>query len=96
MRYFDGAAVTLGDLVVVPVGPGKTAKGRVVMLGASYDHLDIDADFLEWVKRDKVLNTSAIVIEWVERNPFAHSDPQYAPVGNYMFSPLDEYVERVI
>ncbi len=66
------------------------------MLGASYDHLDIDADFLEWVKRDKVLNTSAIVIEWVERNPFAHSDPQYAPVGNYMFSPLDEYVERVI
>ncbi len=65
------------------------------MLGESYEHLDIDSDFLTWVKRDRVLQPTSIVIEWLGENPFAHNDPQYAPVGNYMFSPLDEWVKRV-
>ena len=93
MQYHDGATVMLGDLVNVPV-PGGTAKARVVMLGETYEHLDIDASFLAWVKRDKVLQPSSIVIEWVEGNPFAHNDPRYAPVGNYMFSPVDEWIIR--
>jgi hypothetical protein len=96
MRYADGSTVTLGDLVTVPVAAGTTAKGRVVMLGESYAHLDIDAGFLEWVTREKLLGPSSIVIEWVEENPFAHNDPRYAPVGRYMFSPLDDWVNRVV
>jgi hypothetical protein len=93
MKYHDGSIVSLGDLVDVPV-PTGAAKARVVMLGDTYEHLDIDAEFLAWVKRDKVLKTESIVVEWIGANPFAHDDPKYAPVGNYMFSVLDEAVTR--
>jgi hypothetical protein len=93
VKYHDGTAVLLGDVVNVPV-PGGTAKGRVVMLGDTYAHALIDIDFLAWVKAERVLDESSVVIEWVGGNPFAHDDPRYAPVGNYMFSPVDEHVSR--
>jgi len=83
----------LGDVVSVPV-PGGEAKARVVMLGETYEHLDIDPAFLAWAKRDNVLKRASIVIEWADGNPFAHDDPRYAPVGNYMFSPVEEWVTR--
>jgi hypothetical protein len=94
MYYFDGSAVTLGDIVNLPV-PDGTARARVVMLGDTYEHLDIDLQFLSWVKAEKKLEHSSVVVEWLDRNPFAHNDPRYAPVGNYMFSPLDRWVTRV-
>jgi hypothetical protein len=93
MRYHDGSNVVLGDIVSVPI-PGGSGKARVVMLGETYEHLDIDTEFLSWVEKERVLETSSVVVEWLDVNPFAHDDPQYAPVGNYMFSPLDEYVVR--
>jgi len=93
MTYHDGSPVSLGDIVAAPI-PGGSARARVVMLGESYAHLDIDRDFLAWVERDRVLEPSYVVIEWLDNNPFAHNDPQYAPVGNYMFSPLDEDLKR--
>jgi hypothetical protein len=93
MRYRDGAEVRLGDVVNVPV-PGGTAKARVVMLGETYEHLDIEPSFVAWVKKDKVLEPASIVGEWLGANPLAHDDPRYAAVGNYMFSPLDEWVTR--
>jgi hypothetical protein len=93
MTYYDGSAISLGDVVRVPI-PGGTAKARIVMLGDSYQHLDIDEQFLAWVKRDRVLEPSSVVVEWLDRNPFAHTDPAYAPVGNYMFTPADEHLER--
>jgi hypothetical protein len=93
VKYRDGATVVLGDVVQVPV-PGGKAKARVVMLGETYEHLDIDPAFVAWVKKDKVLERTSIVIEWIDENPFAHEDPRYAPVGNYMFSQLDEWVTR--
>jgi hypothetical protein len=34
------------------------------------------------------------VCRYALHNPFKHNDPKYAPVGNYMFSALDEWVER--
>ena len=86
MKYQDGRPLCLGDIISVPV-PDGTAKGRVVMLGDNYEHLDIDQQFLAWVKRDRVLEESSVVIEWLGTNPFAHGDPRYAPVGNYMFLP---------
>jgi hypothetical protein len=63
------------------------------MLGDTREHLDIDKQFLEWVEGDKtLLEPSYVVVEWVDHNPLAHNDPLYAPVGNYMFTQLDECV----
>ena len=93
MQYHDGTSVTLGDVVRVPV-PTGTSRARVVMLGDTYEHLAIDARFVAWVNTDRVLQPTDIVLEWLDANPFVHNDPNYAPVGNYMFSPLDEHVTR--
>ena len=93
MTYHDCSPISLGDVVSVPI-PGGRAKARVVMLGDSYQHLDIDEQFLEWVEHDRVLEPSSVVVEWLGSNPFAHTDTRYAPVGNYMFSPADEHLER--
>ena len=91
MKYHDGTTVSLGDVVSVPIPSGR-AEARVVMLGDSYEHLAIDSEFLAWVQRDKVLSPSSVVIERLGDNPFAHDNPAYAPVGNYMFSAIDEDV----
>jgi hypothetical protein len=93
MRYADGSVVALGDTVIVPV-PGGTANARIVMLGQTYEHLNISEDFLAWVKTEKILQEGAVVIEWVGPNPFAHNDQRYAPVGNYMFTALDACIKR--
>lgn len=94
LKYHDGSTVTLGDIVSVLVGPEQFAKARVVMLGDTYEHLDIDDKFLSWVRKDKVLKRASVVVEWLGPNPFAHDDPGYAPVGNYMFSPVDAWLKR--
>jgi hypothetical protein len=95
MHYVDGSPVNLGDVVSVPV-PGGTAKARVVMLGDTYAHLDIDPRFVTWVTTERMLETRSVVVEWLEGNPFAHSDPAYAPAGNYMFTAIDEHVCRAV
>ena|SRR5205809_952700 len=92
MKYRDGTDVRLGDLVSVPV-PTGTASARVVMLGDSREHLPIDEQFLAWARSPIQLRTTAIVIEWTGSNPLAHHDPNLAPVGNYMFTDVDEFVE---
>lgn len=94
MKYFDGSIVVLGDIVALPV-PTGTAKARVMMLGETYEHLVLDPDFISWVEGEKVLAPDSIVVEWIDENPFANDDSQYAPVGNYMFSPVDEFVTRI-
>jgi hypothetical protein len=71
------------------------ARARVVMLGDTREHLSVDDGFLEWVESEKLLDSLQVVVEWVDRNPFAHDDPQYAPVGTYMFTGLDCCVTRV-
>ena len=91
MQYIDGVVIQLGDVVSVPV-PGGMARARVVMLGDTYEHLDIDLAFLRWVKSDRVLANTSVVVEWLGANPLAHSNPKYAPVGNYMFTPADQYL----
>ena len=93
MTYHDGSIISLGDIVTVPIRSG-TARARVVMLGDTYEHLDIDRQFVEWVERDRVLEASSVIVEWLGANPLAYDDPTYAPVGNYMFCPADEHLER--
>ena len=56
--------------------------------------LGYDQQFLTWVTAERVLEPSSAVIEWIEYNPSEHNDPQYAPVGNYMFTTIDEWVVR--
>jgi ribosomal 50S subunit-recycling heat shock protein len=41
MKYSDGSSVKLGDIIAIPL-PSGTAKARVVMLGDTREHLDID------------------------------------------------------
>jgi hypothetical protein len=94
ITYADGTRVSLGDMVDVSLGEG-CARGRVVMLGDTGDHLDIDLSFLDWVKRDKVIEPSQVVVEWVGSNPLVHNDPNHAPVGNYMFTQVDCCVVRI-
>lgn len=64
------------------------------MLGDTYEHLDIDQQFLDWVKADRILAEDSVVLEWLSSNPLAHYDPRYAPVGDYMFSPVDQWLKR--
>ena len=91
MKYHDGSLVNLGDIVAIPMADGGS-KARVVMLGDTREHLGVDEGFIEWVESEKLLDSSQVVVEWVDRNPLAHDDPQYAPVGNYMFTGLDECI----
>jgi hypothetical protein len=91
VKYSTGEIVRLGDLVTVPV-PKGTALMRVVMIGGTYEHLAVDSSFLRWVREERKLCDDEIVLEWIDKNPFVHNDPKYAPVGNYMFSGLDEYL----
>jgi len=93
MNYADGVPIKLGDAVSVPVPSGQ-AKARVVMLGDTYEHLDIDPAFLRWVKSERKLDASSVVVEWLGANLLAHNDPNYAPAGNYLFSPADQFLIR--
>jgi hypothetical protein len=87
MNYHDGTTVKLGDIVAIPM-PAGPARARVVWLGDTGEHLDLDAGFVEWVGGEKLIDSSQIVVEWVDGNPLANSGSQYAPVGNYLFTGL--------
>jgi len=92
MNYHSGENIQLGDLVNIPV-PTGTARLRVVMLGGSNKHIEIEPSFLQWVTYERGLAENEVVLEWVDENPFKQDDPNYAPVGNYMFSEVDEHLE---
>ena len=94
MNYHDGSPARLGDIVRVPIPATGTARERIVMIGETYEHLDIDPQFVSWVKSDNVLRPDSVVVEWLDANPFAHNDPRYAPVGNFHFTILEDCVER--
>ena len=93
MNYYAGSPARLGDIVRVPISATGTARARIVMIGETYEHLDIDPQFVSWVKSDKVLRPDSVVVEWLDANPFTHNDPRYAPVENFHFTPLDDCVE---
>ncbi|MCG7966021.1 MAG: hypothetical protein JAY63_05420 [Candidatus Thiodiazotropha taylori] len=85
MNYTDGKEVQLGDLIEIDM-PKGLELARVVMLGENYQHLELEQSFKEWVLKEQILETDSIVIEWVGKNPLEHNNPEYAPVGNYMFT----------
>ncbi|WP_444904430.1 hypothetical protein ACJJIU_05655 [Microbulbifer sp. CnH-101-E] len=85
MEYHDNQNVRLGGIVELDMPDGRE-KARVVMLGDTYKHLEFEASFESWVKKDKILKSDSIVIEWLGKNPLGHSDPNYDLVGNYLFT----------
>ena len=91
MKYTTGEDVILGDIVKTVV-PGGYKEARVVMLGSTYEHLNQDKTFVDWVRKEKIIDNKSIYVEWIEDNPFEHNDPQYAPVGNQMATPVDDFV----
>jgi hypothetical protein len=94
MKYDDGTTVHLGDIVQIPM-QDQISNARVVMLGDTQAHLEIDEAFRSWAVAEKLIDVDAVVVEWVNENPLAHDDPAYAPVGNYMFTRLDGCVRKV-
>jgi hypothetical protein len=94
MRYHDGVHVKLGDVIAIPL-PGGSAKARVVMLGDTREHLDVNEGTIKWIESEKLLDSMQVLVEWIDENPFAHCDPRYANVGNYMFTGLDCCVTHV-
>lgn len=94
ITYADGRRVALGDVIDISLGEAS-ARARVVMLGDTGEHLPIDQSFLDWVKRDKVIKPAQVVVEWLGSNPLTRDDPNYAPVGNYMFTEVDCCVVRI-
>jgi hypothetical protein len=50
----------------------------------------IDPQFVNWVKAASILARIQIVIEFVDKHPFEHNDPKLAPVGDYLFTPVDQ------
>jgi hypothetical protein len=93
MMYSDGTTVRLGDIVTIRLADCN-AKARVVMLGDTRERLQLEVYFIDWVESEKLVKPEQVVVEWIGRNPFAHNDPQYAPVGNYMFTGLDGCITR--
>ena len=47
MLYPNGELIALGDVVSVEMPEGP-ARARVVMLGQSREHLDMEAESLDW------------------------------------------------
>lgn len=78
-------------MVPVHVGP---RDGRIVMLGDTFEHLDLDPDFVAWVKKEKLIDSTGVAVQWIGDNPLAHNDPRHAPFGDIMFTSLDEDIAR--
>jgi hypothetical protein len=91
MKYYDGSVAKLGDVVLVPLHVG-VREGRIVMLGDTHEHLDLDANFVSWVRNEKFFDSTWVAVQWIGENPLAHDDPKYAPVGDIIFIGLDSDV----
>ncbi|WP_185234334.1 hypothetical protein [Teredinibacter franksiae] len=94
MEYRDEQEIALGDIVELDMPNGRS-QGRVVMLGENYEYLELESTFETWVKSENILDADSVVIEWINENPLEHDDPQYAPVGNYIFTGISEDLKLV-
>ena len=94
MNYFDEHKIILGDIVSITM-KGKRELAKVIMIGETKEHLELDKNFLSWVNKESLLDLDSIIVTWVNNNPLAHNDPNYAPVGNEMFTGIDEDMKLV-
>jgi hypothetical protein len=64
------------------------------MLGDTLEHLNLDSEFVKWIIEDKIMDRDTIAVQWIGKNPLAHDDPKYAPVGDILFTGLDEDIKK--
>lgn len=74
----------LGDEIMAEYGPNQQALARVVAIGTDQAVEAIDQQFYKSARDEGMIDRVSVVIEWMNENPLAHNDPNYAPVGNYM------------
>ena len=65
MRYHDDQEIRLGDRVAVEM-MGTWPEAVVVMLGATLEHLEIEAKSLDWYKNMGGVHEDDVVIQWLE------------------------------
>jgi len=97
MNYRCGTEVLLGDELMVEHGPGQKALARVVAIGLDQVVKSMDGRFYEWARKERLIEPTSVVVEWLDTNPLESSDPKCAPVGPYMtLSSLrsEEFVRR--
>ena len=93
MKYPDGTPALLGDIVTIPLSDGPH-EGRIVMLGDTMEHLNLHSELVKWIIDDKIMDHTTIAVQWIGQNSLAHNDPQYAPVGDIIFTELKEDIKK--
>lgn len=87
MKYQDGQSVMLGDVVAVELSDGMH-HARVVLLGDTGYYAGIDDETAKWAIESGHVQRDGIMAEWIDKNPFEHNDPRYAPVSNTISTDL--------
>jgi hypothetical protein len=94
MKYADGTTVALGDIVILALHDGNH-EACVVMIGDTFEHLDLEPSFVKWAREDEVIDDSSVAVRILGTNPFGHNDSRYAPIGDVIFTPLDEDIRKI-
>ncbi len=94
MKYADGSTVSLGDIVSLPLHDGSH-EAKIVILGDTFEHLDLEYSFVNWVRDDEVIDDHSIGVRILGPNPLEHNDPNFAPVGDIIFTSLDEDIRKI-
>ncbi len=87
MQYEDGQIVRLGDIINIGLADGMH-RARVVLLGETGAYTGIDEKTAKWAIESKHVDKNSIMAVWIDKNPFAHSDPRYAPAANTISTDL--------
>jgi hypothetical protein len=87
MQYEDGQIVKLGDIIEIGLADG-VHRARVVLLGDSSTYAGINEKTAKWAIESQHVDKNSIMAVWIDENPFAHSDPKYAPVANTISTDL--------
>lgn len=94
MKYQAGDLIALGDIVGVPLWDGEHIA-KVIMIGETGEFCSLDPDTAKWAQESGHLKSTSIMVEFLNSNPFEHSDPNYAPVSNTLaLSPSDVLLKR--
>ena len=85
MKYPDGQIIELGDTVSLDM-PNGWQEARVVMLGSTREHLEINQDSLDWYGSEGMDSTD-ILVQWT-----LEGEPQE---GGYMATNTNCCIELV-
>ena len=94
MKYADGTTISLGDIVSLTLHDG-VHEARVILLGDTFEHLDLELSFVKWVREDEVIDEGSIAVRMLGLKPFGHGDPRNDPMGDVIFTPVDEDIRKI-